>query len=172
MRATYKYLALAICLLVVAQAAFIVYANAGLFHWVSEEGGVVDKAFIEDDSASFPGLGGFIAHGMTGMMLIPLVALALLVVSFFTKLKGAVAHAAIILGLVVLQIAFGIVAHSAPAVGPLHGINAFLLLGAALHAARLVAKAPQGGITDAPGVGRDSTVPGQPEHGATTQLQA
>ncbi len=168
MRATYKYLAYAICLLVVAQAAFIVYANAGLFHWISEEGGVVDKAFIEDESATFPGLGGFIAHGMSGTMLIPLVALALLVVSFFTKVKGAVAHGAAIVVLVIVQIALGLAAHSVPALGPLHGINAFLLLGAAVHAARLMA-APAAGT--APTVGRDATVPGQVDAGAT-QLPA
>jgi hypothetical protein len=168
MRATYKYLAFAICLLVVAQAAFIVYANAGLFHWISEDGGVVDKAFIDDESSSFPGVGGFMAHGMNGMMLIPLVALALLVVSFFTKTKGAVAHGAAIVGLVAIQIALGLAAHSVPALGPLHGINAFLLLGAAAHAGRLMstpATAP------APTAGKDSTIPGQPE-ASTTQLQA
>jgi uncharacterized sodium:solute symporter family permease YidK len=147
MRATYKYLAFAICLLVVAQAAFIVYANAGLFHWISEDGGVVDKAFLDDESSSFPGVGGFMAHGMNGMMLIPLVALALLVVSFFTKVKGAVAHGAAILGLVILQIVLGLSAHSIPALGPLHGINAFLILGAAAHAARLMSARSDEGAT-------------------------
>src|SRR5689334_17232389 len=41
MRSTYKYLAYAICLLVMAQAAFLVYGDAGLFHWISNDGGVV-----------------------------------------------------------------------------------------------------------------------------------
>ena len=168
MRATYKYLTLAICLLVVAQAAFIVYANAGLFHWISEDGGVVDKAFLDDESSTFPGVGGFMAHGMSGMMLIPLVAIVTLVVSFFTKVKGAVAHGAAILGLVVLQVVLGLSAHSIPALGPLHGINAFLILGAALHASRLVSKAD---TAVAPAVGKGSTVPGQADAGAT-QLQA
>jgi hypothetical protein len=168
MRATYKYLTLAICLLVVAQAAFIVYANAGLFHWVSEEGGVLDKAFLDDESSTFPGVGGFMAHGMSGMMLIPLVALVTLIVSFFTKVKGAVAHGAAIFGLVILQVALGLVAHSVPALGPLHGINAFLLLGAALHASRLISKAD---TAAAPTLGTGSTVPGQADAGAT-QLQA
>ena len=167
MRTTYKYLAYAICLLVVAQAAFIVYANAGLFHWIENDGGAVDKAFLDDDSSSFPGLGGFIAHGMNGMMLIPLVALVTLVVSFFTKVKGAVAHAAAILGLVVIQVVLGIASHDIPALGPLHGINAFLLLGTARHAARLMSKAD---VAD-PSMGRDSTVPGQTDAGAT-QIKA
>jgi len=168
MRSTYKYLAFAICLLVVAQAAFIVYANAGLFHWISEDGGVVDKALIDDESSSFPGLGGFMAHGMNGMMLIPLVSLALLVVSFFTKVKGAVAHGAAILGLVVLQVVLGMAAHGVPAIGPLHGINAFLILGAAAHAARLMSA---GSVAASSTAGNDSTVPGQADAGAT-QLQA
>lgn len=138
MRSAYKYLSLAICLLVIAQAAFIVYANAGLFHWVSEDGGVLDKAFIDDDSSSFPGLGGFIAHGMSGMMLIPLVSLVLLVVGLLTKVRSAAIHGAVVFGLVVLQVILGMTAHSVPALGPLHGINAFLIFGAALHASRLV----------------------------------
>ena len=139
MRSAYKYLALAVCVLVVAQAAFIVYANAGLFHWVSEEGGILDKAFIDDESSSFPGLGGFIAHGMSGMMLIPLVSLALLVVGLLTRVRSAAIHGAVVLGLVVLQVVLGLTAHNIPALGPLHGINAFLILGAALHASRLMA---------------------------------
>ena len=169
MRSTYKYLAYAICLLVMAQAAFLVYGDAGLFHWISNDGGVVDKAFLDDESSSFPGLGGFIAHGMNGMMVIPLVAIATLVVSFFTKVKGATAHGAAIVGLVALQITLGLVAHSVPQIGPLHGINAFILFGTALHAARLMS-APT--AATAPTVGKDATVPGQAEHAPSTQIQA
>ena len=168
MRSTYKYLAYAICALVVAQAAFIVYANAGLFHWVSEEGGTLDKAFIDDESSTFPGLGGFILHGMSGTMLIPLVALAVLVVSFFTKVKGAAVHGAAIVALVVIQVTLGMTAHSVPALGPLHGINAFILLGTAFHAARLMSS-PR--LASAPTVGKDATIPAQPGADAT-QLQA
>ena len=169
MRTTYKYLAYAIVLLVIAQAAFVVYANAGLFKWISEDGGVLDKAFIDDESSSFPGLGGFIAHGMNGMMVIPLVALVTLVVSFFTKVKGASIHGAAILGLVVLQVTLGLTAHSVPALGPLHGINAFILLGTAFHAARLMS-APA--LAAAPTVGKDSAIPGQSDHQSSQQLQA
>ncbi len=168
MRSTYKYLAYAICLLVVAQASFVVYADAGLFKWISEDGGVLDKAFIDDESSSFPGLGGFIAHGMNGMMVIPLVALAVLVVSFFTKVKGASIHGGAIVGLVALQITLGLVAHSVPAIGPLHGINAFILFGTALHAASLM---KAGGAAAAPTVGKGSAVPGQADH-ASSQMQA
>ena len=169
MRTTYKYLAYAICLLIVAQASFVVYADAGLFKWISEDGGVLDKAFIDDESSTFPGLGGFIAHGMNGMMVIPLVAIVTLVVSFFTKVKGASIHGGAIVGLVALQITLGLVAHSIPAIGPLHGINAFVLFLTALHAARLMSSPA---AAAAPTVGKDSAIPGQSDHASSQQLQA
>jgi uncharacterized sodium:solute symporter family permease YidK len=168
MRNTFKYLAYFICVLVALQAAYVVYADAGLFRWISEEGGVLDKAALEDDSLSFPGLGGFILHGMSGMMLIPLVALATLVVGFFTKVKGAAARGGILVGLVALQITFGLVAHSIPAIGPLHGLNAFVIFLVALSSARMMSAAS---AASAPTVGKDSTIPGQTE-ASTTQLQA
>lgn len=167
MRSTYKILAFTICVLVVAQAAFVVYGDAGLFKWI-EDGGVLDKAALEDESLSFTGLGGFILHGMNGMMLIPLVALATLVVSFFTRVPRASAMAAAIVGLVALQITFGLVAHSLTWVGPLHGINAFLLFGTALIAGRMMSRAqaqteaPAQTQAQAPTTGKDATVPGQP----------
>jgi uncharacterized sodium:solute symporter family permease YidK len=171
MRSTYKYLAFIICGLVVLQATFVVYGDAGLFKWISEDGGVLDKAALEDNSISFPGMGGFMAHGMNGMMVIPLVALATLVVGFFTKVKGTAARGGIIVGLVVLQVALGLTAHSVPALGPLHGINAFALFLTALSAARLITNAERGELPAAPKAGLGSTVPGQTE-APTTQIQA
>ena len=56
-------------------------------------------------------------HGMVGMMLIPLLALVLLIISFFAKIPGGVKWAAIVLGLVVLQVALGIFGHETPYVG-------------------------------------------------------
>lgn len=169
MRSTYKYLAYTICVLVALQAAFVVYADAGLFQWIDQDGGVLDKAALNDDSLSFPGLGGFILHGMNGMMLIPLVTLATLVVGFLTKTKGAASRAGLLLGLVVLQVTLGMVAHGVPQIGPLHGINAFAIFLTALSAARLMSREEQ--QATAPVVGKDSAVPVQPEP-ASQQLPA
>jgi hypothetical protein len=169
MRSTYKYLAYAICGLVALQAAFVVYADAGLFQWIDQDGGVLDKAALNDDSLSFPGLGGFMLHGMNGMMLIPLVAIVTLVVGFLTKTKGAAARGGLLVGLVALQVTLGLVAHSVPAIGPLHGINAFAIFLTALSAARLMSR--QDEAATAPAVGYGTTIPGQTEP-TSSQLQA
>jgi hypothetical protein len=131
MRSAYRVLAFLVAGLVVVQAAAIVYAVAGLGHWV-DEGGTLDKAAFESEDLEFDGVVGFMIHGMNGMMLIPLVALILLIVSFFAKVPGGVGRAALILGLVVLQVALGIFGHDVPALGALHGINALLLFGTAI----------------------------------------
>jgi hypothetical protein len=89
---------------------------------VSEGGGVVDKALMEADDPEFGGLGGFLAHGTNGMMVIPFVTLALLVVSFFVKRAGATRKAAIIPVLVVVQVALGIASHALPYAIVLHAL--------------------------------------------------
>jgi hypothetical protein len=133
MRSAYRVLAFLVAGLVVVQAAAIVYAVAGLGKWV-EDGGTLDKAAFESDDLDFDGVIGFMIHGMNGMMLIPLVALILLIVSFFAKIPGGVGRAAMVLGLVILQVALGIFGHEVPAIGGLHGINALILFGAAIMA--------------------------------------
>ena len=52
--------------------------------------------------------------------------------SFFAKVPGGVEFAAIMLGLVVVQIFLGIFGHESAFVGALHVLNAFLLLGSAV----------------------------------------
>jgi hypothetical protein len=66
-------------------------------------------------------------HGINGQMLIPLVAIVLLVVSFFAKVPGGVKWAAFILVDVIVQIAFAFGAFGAPVVGMFHGLNALFL---------------------------------------------
>jgi hypothetical protein len=135
MRNAYRILAIIIAVEVVIQAMAMVFAIAGLSIWVND-GGVYDKATAEDDSVTFTGVGGFIVHGINGMMLIPLLGLVLLIVSFFAKVPGGVKWAAIVLGAIVLQVFLGIFGHESAYVGMLHGLNAFVLLGAAGMAAR------------------------------------
>ena len=131
MRSAYRVLAFLVAGLVVVQAAAIAYAVFGLGKWV-EEGGTLDKAAMESEDTTFDGVLGFMIHGMNGMMLIPLVALLLLIVSFFAKVSRGVAQAGIILLLVVVQVALGIFARELPGLGALHGLNALLLFGAAV----------------------------------------
>jgi hypothetical protein len=139
MKSANKVLAYVIAALVVVQSAAMVFAVAGLGIWV-DEGGVLDAAAMESEP-EFTGALGFMIHGMNGMMLIPLLALALLVVSFFAKTPGAVRNAAIVLGLVVLQVALGLFGHENAYIGMLHGINALVLFAAALHTGRQAGRA-------------------------------
>ena len=69
-------------------------------------------------------------------MVIPLLCLALLIVSFFAKIPGGVKWAAIVVGVAALQIALALVSFDAPWIGILHGLNAFALAGVAGRAAR------------------------------------
>ena len=126
MRSAYKYLAFAVPVLVAVQAAAIAFAFFGLGKWI-EDGGTLDKAAMESDDTTFTGVLGFMVHGINGQMVIPLVALILLIISFFAKIPGGTKWAAFILLDVIVQIAFAFGAFGAPAVGIFHGLNAFLL---------------------------------------------
>ncbi len=136
MRNVYRVLAYLLAVEVVVQAMAIAYAIAGLGKWVADDGGVLNKQVIDSDSPDFPGVGGFATHGINGTMIIPIVVILLLVVSFFAKVPGGVRRAAILFGLVALQVFLGIFSHSIPFVIVLHVLNAFGILGMALFAAR------------------------------------
>ncbi|NUT33262.1 MAG: hypothetical protein HOV79_09325 [Hamadaea sp.] len=141
MRTAYKVLAYIIAIEVAVQAMAMVYAVAGLGKWV-DRGGVLDKAVMESDESPFPEVAGFAIHAINGMMIIPLLALILLIISFFTRIPGAVKNAVLVLVLVALQITLGLLGHGTPILGALHGLNAFILVGAALAAARRTNAAP------------------------------
>jgi hypothetical protein len=127
MRKAYQVLAYVLAAEVLVQAMAIAYAIAGVGKWV-DDGGTLTKAVIEDDSSNVGGVVGFMIHGINGQMLIPLITIALLVVSFFAKIDGGVRRAAIIFGMIVLQVVLGIASHSIPFVILLHVINAFGIL--------------------------------------------
>jgi len=138
MRTTYRVLAFLVCGLVALQAAFHAWGSAGMGVWI-DQGGVLDKATGEAIGAGerpWPELTGLILHGMNGMFVIPLVALGLVVVGLLARFPGAVPRALLVLGLVVVQVTLGLLGHSTPAHGFLHGINALLLFTAAFTAAR------------------------------------
>lgn len=141
MKATYRVLAYLIAIAVVVQAGAIAYALSGVGAWV-QDGGVLDAATLEDESLSFPGVVGFMIHGMNGAMLIPAISLVLLIVSFFAKIPAGVKWAALIFLLVGVQVTLGTLARGGtPELGLIHGMNAMFLFAAALVAARRVRKA-------------------------------
>jgi hypothetical protein len=135
MKTVYRVLAYIVAAEVVVQAMAMVFAIAGLGKWV-DDGGVLDKAVMESDEPPFPEVVGFLVHGMNGMMIIPGIALLLLISSFFAKIAGAVRWAGLVLLLVIVQVTLGLVGHSIPVVGALHGLNALLLFSAAIYTAR------------------------------------
>lgn len=158
MRKVYSVLGYLIAAEVVVQAMAIAYAIAGLGYWIAEEGGVLNKQVMESDDVSFSGVGGFMIHGINGMMVVPLLVLLFLVVSFFTKLPGATKRAALVLGLVVLQVVLGITSHSIPAAIVLHALNAFAILVVAFTAARRARPAAGGSGARVPAQAAGSTV--------------
>jgi hypothetical protein len=140
MKKAYRILATIIAVEVVIQAMAMVFAVAGLGVWV-DDGGVLDKAAVESEDLDFTGAAGFLVHGINGTMVIPLLGLALLLVSFFAKVPGGVKWAGIVLAAIVVQITLGILGHVVAYLGMLHGLNAFLLLASAGNAARLARSA-------------------------------
>ncbi len=136
MKATYRVLANLIALGVLLQAMSVAL---GWFMVLKD----VDGGAVFDKNSDFNF--GQVAHGMIGIIAIPLLAIILLIVSFFTKLAGGVKWAAIIFGLVALQIVLAFVSFGVPAIGALHGANALALLAVAGIAGRRAA-----GVQDKP----------------------
>ncbi|MEV5407972.1 hypothetical protein AB0K60_03895 [Thermopolyspora sp. NPDC052614] len=149
MRHVYKVLAYLVAVEVAIQAAMVVWGDAGLGLWV-DGGGVVDKTLAENGEPPFPEFIAFIVHAMNGMFVIPSFALLLLISSFWVKAPGVVKAAGAVVLLVAAQITFGILGHSIPLVGLVHGLNALLLFATALYAARRVGapKAPASAVPE------------------------
>jgi hypothetical protein len=135
MRTAYKVLAYLVAAEVAVQAMLIVWFIAGLGKWV-ESGGVLDKAAMESEGTSFPQAVGMITHINNGFFVIPGLALLLLIVSFFTKTRGAIKWAVLVFVLVIVQSQLGGLGHDFPLAGALHGLNALALFGAAIYAGR------------------------------------
>jgi hypothetical protein len=144
MRTTYKVLAYTVAALVVVQAMTIAWAIAGLGNWI-DGGGVFDKSLMESDDSvmPFPEIWGLVVHGINGGMLIPLVALVLLVWSFFAKVPGGIKFAVAVFVLVFVQMSLGYATHGWALAGLFHGGNALLLFATALYAGRRVNKSTE-----------------------------
>ncbi len=124
----YRGIAYAVAVFVVLQAAFLATGLFLLGHEV-DDGKIIDK--------NYDGNAGLVLHGI-GAIVVAVLALALLVASLFTKTAGASRRAAIVFGAVVVQWVLAFVAFGVPYVGALHGANAFVVLGTAIWASRLV----------------------------------
>jgi hypothetical protein len=127
----YKGLAHAIAACVVLQAAWIA---AGTFTLgkAADDG----KTITEDNFRSW----GMNLHSIFAI-LIPILAIALLITAFVIKRPGAPKWAGLVFGDVVLQWVLAIIAFGVPAIGVLHGVNAFVMIGLAEMAARQVSGA-------------------------------
>jgi hypothetical protein len=146
MRTAYKVLAYLVAVEVAVQAMVMVWAIAGLGKWV-DGGGVFDKSIIEGSTETgampFPEVLGILVHGINGTFVVPGLALAMLILSFFTKVPGAIKWAVIVFVVAVAQGQIGFLGHEFPLAGALHGLNAMVLFGAAIFAGRrLRAAAP------------------------------
>lgn len=138
---TYRILAVTIAALVGVQAASHAWASAGMGAYITG-GGVIDALMMEGDGPlPFVEVIGIIVHGLNGGIVIPAVALALLIISFFTKVPGALKWAGVVLGLVAVQMTLGYSAHGLALLALFHGLNALLLFAAALTAWRVPTRA-------------------------------
>ncbi|MDT7578883.1 MAG: hypothetical protein QOK35_143 [Pseudonocardiales bacterium] len=148
MRTVYRVLAWLVAVEVLVQAAVIAWAVFGLGQWI-QGGGVLDKSVMESEVQAFPAETGFMLHGINGEMVVPVLALLLLVVSFFAKVPRGVALAGGVVGLVAVQVALGLLGRGLPWLGLLHGANALALVAVAVVAARLPSptSAPYGAST-------------------------
>lgn len=128
MTITIKYLARLIALLVVVQAAVAVWGVAEDIQFQEANPGV---------PSPFP-LGAQL-HGILGMYVIPIAALVLFVLALIVR--RARLWAGLALASAVVQVLFGLGGILVtPYLGLLHGINAFVLAGLAMMAAREVDK--------------------------------
>ena len=149
----YRVFAYLIAAEVVIQAAAIAFALFGLGKWIEDDGGVLNKSVLDADKGpDFTGAAGFAIHGINGMMIIPLLAIILVVISLFAKVEGGRAAALLVLLFVAIQITLGLAAHGVVWLGPLHAMNAFLVIWFALAAARkaggtLFMRTPSGAVT-------------------------
>jgi hypothetical protein len=135
MRSAYKYLAYAIDVLILVQAAAIAWAVFGLGKYV-EDGNALTKTKMDADTFSFTEERGFMIHGINGQLLIPLIGLILLIISFFAKVPEGPKYAAMLFGGIVLQVVLGMAAHAVPALGFIHGFWALLLFWLAYRTAK------------------------------------
>jgi hypothetical protein len=145
MKNVYRVLALLLAAGVMVQGAAIAYGMFGLIKWI-ENGGSLDKS--TELTSDIGGYTGFTVHATAGIGILPLIALLLLVSSFFAKVPGGIKWALIVFGVTVVQVALGLFAHSLAGLGWLHGANALILFGVAVTTAMRVGTAERAAVPD------------------------
>lgn len=140
MKQLYRALAYLIAAGVALQAAAIAYSVFAMFDWVAR-GGTIDKALIETENPEIGGITGFNLHQLMGVNIIPLLALLLLISSFFAKIRGGIIWALIVFGATLTQSLLGIYSHEIAGLGWLHGVGALVLFSCAVTAGMRVKRA-------------------------------
>jgi Family of unknown function (DUF6220) len=130
MRSVYRGLSGLITLGVVIQLAVVAAA------WFLVLDDVDNGGVFDNNTRNW----GHDVHSVVGMMVIPLLAIALLVVSFFARVPGGVKWAALTVGAVVLQIVLAFASYGVPGLGALHALNALAVAGLAQMAGRQAGK--------------------------------
>lgn len=133
MKTAYRTLALVIAGLVALQAATHAWSSAGAARYLAD-GGTLDLS-ATGGPLPFVEIWGIIIHTISGMYLIPAVAVILVVVGYLSHLTKALSYALIIAVLVAAQVALGMAAPALTFLAFLHGVNALLIFGVALFAA-------------------------------------
>lgn len=134
MISAYRVLAYLMVLAVVFQASVIAFAVFGLRSWVVVDGGTLDAGSLLGEP-SYTGQIGFLLHQKNGQIVIPLIAILLLICSFFTAVKRGVIWTAALAVAVAIQIYLGTFPIGLPVLGILHGIGALAIFAFALIAA-------------------------------------
>ncbi|MBL0887971.1 hypothetical protein [Myceligenerans indicum] len=135
---TYRILAMLVALGVLVQAAVIAWAFFGFAKWI-DEGNTFTQEMMEceDCAWNFTEERGFMIHGLSGSLIIPVIALLLAIISFFMRSRALLLWGVITFVLVVIQSqVLPALGHSYPVFGALHGLNALLVFIAALIAWR------------------------------------
>lgn len=143
MRTAYRYLALAIPALVLVQAASIAFAVFALGAWVQDGHSLTRAGLDAKDSMGGSGV-GFAIHSLVGQMVIPLVALALMVVAFLARevVLESVKWAGMMLGSVVIEVLIGVLGQGLPFLGVIHGAFALAIFWLGLRVAQQVSAPP------------------------------
>jgi len=130
----YRILYYVLSLEILIQAAMIAWWGFGVSAYADDHGSISSNK-LED--GGFGGSAGLTVHAVNGFMIIPVIALALLVVAFLAKVPGGLRLATITFVLVVVQAyVLPALSEEAPAVGMLHGAVALAILGLTIAAPR------------------------------------
>ena len=126
MRRAYQIICHIIAACVVIQAAVIAWSTFAILNTTGE------GAALSEDNVPV----GFLVHSVVGQMVIPVLALALLVVALIAR--AGVMWSVWLLVAVLVQVFLGYTSFELPGLGLLHGITAFVVLGLAETGARTV----------------------------------